>query len=106
MASGPSGWASVRSLPAACCVAICAVSVLTPMPNDPTRRSPSQRAGALLVAQIIRPHWKALAIALLAVLGETLADVLEPWPIKIVIDNVLQSRHLPGRWGAVVFDVF
>jgi len=40
------------------------------------------------------------------VLGETLADVLEPWPIKIVVDNVVQSKRLPGRWAAVVFDVF
>ena len=28
-------------------------------------------------------------------IGETLADVLQPWPIKIVVDNVLQSKKLP-----------
>jgi hypothetical protein len=43
-----------------------------------------------------RPHWKALTLALVAVLGETFSDVLEPWPIKIVIDNILQSKKLPG----------
>jgi len=79
---------------------------LSNVPSDSTRPSPSQGAGALFVTRIIRPHWKALGIALLAVLGETLADVLEPWPIKIVIDNVLQSKKLPGQWGAVVFDLF
>ena len=52
-----------------------------------------------LIGRLIRPHWKALAIALLAVLGETLADVLEPWPIKIVVDNILQSKKLPGAVG-------
>ena len=62
--------------------------------------------GKLRLAAIIRPHWKALAIALLAVLGETLAGVLEPWPIKLVIDNVLQSKALPPGWGRFVTELF
>jgi ATP-binding cassette subfamily B protein len=44
---------------------------------------------------LLRPHWKALTLAFVAVLGETFSDVLEPWPIKIVIDNILQSKKLP-----------
>ena len=59
-----------------------------------------------LIGRLIRPRWKALAIALLAVLGETLADVLEPWPIKIVVDNILQSKKLPGPWAALVVSLF
>lgn len=39
-------------------------------------------------------------------LGETAADVLEPWPIKIVVDNVVQSKKLPSGWDAVVFNLF
>ena len=39
-------------------------------------------------------------------LGETAADVLEPWPIKIVLDNVVQSKKLPSGWDAVVFNLF
>ena len=66
----------------------------------------SPRAGMLLIGQLIRPHWKALIVALLGVLGETFADVLEPWPIKIVVDNVLQDKKLPGRWAVFVFDLF
>jgi subfamily B ATP-binding cassette protein MsbA len=67
---------------------------------------PFSRSGRLLIGQLIRPHWKALVVALLAVLGETLADVLEPWPIKIVVDNLLQSKALSGRWSAFVFQLF
>jgi subfamily B ATP-binding cassette protein MsbA len=48
------------------------------------------------MTRLIRPHWKALTLALVAVLGETFSDVLEPWPIKIVIDNILQSKKLPA----------
>src|ERR1700704_2739105 len=66
----------------------------------------SKRSGMLLVGRLLRPHWKALAIAMLAVLGETLADILEPWPIKIVVDNILQSKKLPGPWAAFVFTFF
>jgi len=50
----------------------------------------------------LRPHWAALSLAFLAVLGEALADVLQPWPIKIVIDNVVYGRTLSGWPGRVV----
>ena len=57
----------------------------------------AELAGMPLVGHLVRPHWKALTLALLAVLGETLADILEPWPIKIVVDNILQSKKLPRQ---------
>jgi ATP-binding cassette, subfamily B, bacterial len=60
----------------------------------------------LKIGDLIRPHWKTLAVAFAAVLGETLTDVLEPWPIKIVVDNVLQSKRLPGLLGSTVTDLF
>ena len=59
-------------------------------------------AGMPLVAHLVRSHWKALALAFLAVLGETAADILEPWPVKVVIDNVLQHKALPHRLDAIV----
>ena len=54
----------------------------------------------------MRPHWKALTLALIAVIGETVTDILEPWPIKIVVDNMLQSKKLPGVLGAVAARFF
>jgi subfamily B ATP-binding cassette protein MsbA len=59
-------------------------------------------AGMPLVGHLVRSHWKALALALVAVLGETLADILEPWPIKIVVDNVLQAKTLPRQLEGLV----
>jgi len=76
------------------------------MPKHAPGRSLLRRSGKLRVTSIIRPHWKALTIALLAVFGETLTDVLEPWPIKLVIDNVLQSKTLPSGWGSFVGELF
>ncbi len=55
---------------------------------------------------LLRPHWKALALAFIAVLGETLSDVLEPWPIKVVIDNILQSKKLPDWLAGFVSHTF
>jgi subfamily B ATP-binding cassette protein MsbA len=47
-----------------------------------------------------------LILAFAAVLGETLTDVLEPWPVKIVVDNLLQHKRLPGWVQHFVDSVF
>jgi subfamily B ATP-binding cassette protein MsbA len=47
-----------------------------------------------------------MTLALVAVLGETLTAILEPWPIKVVIDNILQSKPLPGLLGRLVTGTF
>ena len=46
---------------------------------------------------LLRPHAKALALGLLAVIGETIADLLQPWTLKIVFDNVLKSGSVKGH---------
>jgi ATP-binding cassette subfamily B protein len=51
---------------------------------------------SLKVTDLLKPHRRALTIGLLAVVGEGLTNLLEPWPLKIVIDNVLKSHPLPG----------
>ena len=66
----------------------------------------SSDPGALRLRRILRPHWKTLLVALLAVVGETLADVLEPWPLKIVVDNILQGKRLPRLLDAAVVGAF
>src|SRR5262245_39859601 len=60
----------------------------------------------LRIGRVLRPHWKALSLALLAVLGETVADVMEPWPITIVVDNVLQGKPLHGTLNTFVTALF
>ncbi|HEX7795393.1 MAG TPA: ABC transporter ATP-binding protein [Vicinamibacterales bacterium] len=55
-----------------------------------------------LLARILRPHWKTLVVAFIAVIGETAADVLEPWPIAIVVDNILQGKRIAGWLGEAV----
>jgi ATP-binding cassette subfamily B protein len=55
---------------------------------------------------LLRPHWPALTLAFVAVLGETLTDISAPFPIKVIVDNVLQSKALPGLLGRLVIGIF
>src|SRR5689334_5276541 len=73
-----------------------------PAPHVPSAR----RSRLLPIVALLRPRWKTLLVALAAVVVETTADVLEPWPIKIVVDNVLQSKKLPPELQAVVLRLF
>jgi len=71
-----------------------------------TPKKLSSQAAKLSIIRLLEPHWKALTLAFVAVIGETFSDVLEPWPIKIVIDNLLQSKKLPGWLAAFVSGTF
>ena len=73
-------------------------------PDTPPKSRSSPRA--LRIIDLVRPHWKALTLALIAVLGETLTSILEPWPIKVVVDNILHSKTLPGLLGLMVTGIF
>jgi ATP-binding cassette, subfamily B, bacterial len=58
-----------------------------------TRNTSQERSRT--VSELLKPHSRALALGFAAVIGEGIADLLEPWPLKIVLDNVLRSK--PGH---------
>jgi ATP-binding cassette subfamily B protein len=45
-----------------------------------------------ILRELLKPHSKALAAGLVAAIGEGIANLLEPWPLKLVLDNVLRGR--------------
>ncbi len=47
------------------------------------------------LARLLVPHWKGLSLGMTGVFGETLTDLLQPWPLKIVIDYVVGSKQMP-----------
>src|SRR3989475_3841957 len=59
-----------------------------------TESAKNQRQISLM--GLLGPHWKALALGLLSALGSVAADILQPLPLKVVIDNVLGTKALPG----------
>jgi ATP-binding cassette subfamily B protein len=64
------------------------------------------RRGGVRISQLLKPHWKTLTIAFLAVIIESLTDLLDPWPLKLVLDSVLGSRALTGWLGGVIVSLF
>ena len=56
----------------------------------------------LTIRELLKPHFGALAIGFVAVVGEGLANLLQPWPLKIVLDNVLRSRQMSGWLNGLV----
>src|SRR6516162_5574590 len=58
-----------------------------------------------LIRELIRPYRWSLVLILLAMLVETAASLATPWPLKIIIDNVVGHHkmspwlaHLLGPW--------
>ncbi len=60
------------------------------------RRLPRQTFTRLVrhFGPYLRAHWGKLAAAGVGMLGEAMMDLLKPWPIKWLLDNVLRMR--PG----------
>lgn len=50
---------------------------------------------ARLVVQLLRPHWKPLALAFVALLVQAATGLLEPWPLKVIFDSVIGSKPPP-----------
>jgi ATP-binding cassette, subfamily B, bacterial len=63
---------------------------------------PLTGAPVLSITGLLRPHWKAMAMAMAGVAGIAVTELLEPWPLKIVIDYLLQARTPPGWMGSAV----
>lgn len=49
------------------------------------------------VRSYLRPYWAVFVFALVQVLFIGALELLKPWPLKIIIDNVLSGNPLP--WG-------
>ena len=72
--------------------------------SDTQTRSPgamtqqSARPGRMmtrLVLTLIRPYYGWLAVIFSAMLLETAMSIAAPWPLKIIIDNVIGKHKLP-----------
>src|ERR1700745_890835 len=47
------------------------------------------------ITDLLFPHWPSLTLAFIAVIGESVTDLLEPWPLKVVFDYVFGSKPMP-----------
>jgi ATP-binding cassette subfamily B protein len=53
--------------------------------------------------RLLRPHATSLTIGLVAVVIEGVANLAEPWPLKIVIDTVMKTRAEHSWLHQVIF---
>lgn len=51
---------------------------------------------SLRLVALLRRYWKLLTVAFLAMVVEGAADLLDPWPLKIIFDYVLGSKRAPS----------
>jgi subfamily B ATP-binding cassette protein MsbA len=52
-----------------------------------------------LIRELIRPYRGSLLVILLAMLVETATSLATPWPLKVIIDNVV-GHHKMSPWLA------
>ncbi|MBI5584539.1 MAG: ABC transporter ATP-binding protein [Deltaproteobacteria bacterium] len=52
-----------------------------------------------LILPYVRIYWKWFLLAYLSLLATVGLNLLKPWPLKLVIDNVLLSKPLPAGIG-------
>jgi len=67
---------------------------------------PNRVHKSLRIRDLLRPHLMILMVGLIAVIGEGVANLLEPWPLKIVLDNVLKSRQIHGWLNGFILSRF
>jgi subfamily B ATP-binding cassette protein MsbA len=51
---------------------------------------------SLRFAHLVRPYWRLLAAAFAAMLVASAASLLEPFPLKVIFDHVIDSKPMPA----------
>ena len=69
-------------------------SAAHPDDSTPPQETSGKELGRL-VLELIRPYRGWLAIVFVAMLVETIMSIAAPWPLKIIIDNVVGDHKLP-----------
>lgn len=64
--------------------------------------SPKGSAAYRHFAPYLAPYWPLATLVIVMLLGQVVMDVLAPWPIKVVFDNVIGKHHLDGPIGHMV----
>jgi ATP-binding cassette subfamily B protein/subfamily B ATP-binding cassette protein MsbA len=61
--------------------------------EEPDEKGSFRRAARLL--RYARPYWRGIAILLATMVVDIALDLLKPWPLKLVIDNILGHQPHP-----------
>jgi subfamily B ATP-binding cassette protein MsbA len=61
---------------------------------------------SIRLLRLLRPYWKLFALAFAAMLVESTAELLEPWPLKVVLDYVIGSKRAPPGLASRMIDAY
>jgi len=50
----------------------------------------------LTLLRYLRPYWRAVIVVLASMLAEVGLQLLRPWPLKVLVDNVLGGHPIPS----------
>jgi ATP-binding cassette subfamily B protein len=67
--------------------------------------SGQKEARKVTIRELLRPHSKALILGTLAAIGDAVANLLDPVPLKIVLDNVLRSKPPTGWLNTLIYSL-
>lgn len=79
---------------------------IVPLMQERQQQEKVNPSRQLTIYYLLQPHWKALTLALLAITGAGAASILEPWPLKILLDYVLGSKRMPEWLASLVHATF
>ncbi len=65
----------------------------------------SETRPRLTILKLLKPYKGSLAVALIAAVGEGIADLLGPWPLKLVFDDVLKTKQDSGWLNHLVYQI-
>jgi ATP-binding cassette subfamily B protein len=66
-------------------------------------KTQSGKRKPLTIRDLLKPYTKSLVFGILATIGGGVASLLEPWPLKLVLDNVLKSQPARGWLSQLIF---
>src|SRR6201996_1204509 len=64
--------------------------------------APDPRGMMPLIRELLRPYHSTLIMMLAAMLLQSLMTLAAPWPLKIVIDNVVVGRKLDPWFASLI----
>jgi len=66
----------------------------------------SHQRRPLTLLRLLKPYSALLLIAFTAAIGEGAADLLGPWPLKLVFDGILRQKETNSWLDRLVYSTF
>jgi subfamily B ATP-binding cassette protein MsbA len=57
------------------------------------------------IRELLKPHTKQIVLGIVAAIGDGVANLLDPVPLKIVLDNVLKSKAATGWPNTLIIGI-